>query len=414
MITAASKRGQALVLIVFAIIGLIAMVALAIDGGNVFAEKRKAQSAVDDAALAAALANVNNQNITNAVYTITQSNPTNKFPDSVVSIHVGAPFTGCNGATINITHIFSVPDPNDSPAYYIQVMIRSSVDTYFGPVVGIRQLKYCVQAIARGKPVVLLPLFYGNAIVAADCSASGALTAWGSGNVITKNGGAFSNSNATDAVQILKDTNLVLPVNKSVTAVGGINAPSNYSPPPNPNQTQLQIPCPMPSYMIPHPTCTDTVAKIPWPGMTVDANGYRVIPPGVYCVTGDFDKADYKGTEVTFVMLNNGITWNGNVDIHLSAPTDDTNHAKGLLIFLPPPNSNPIKLNGTSNVVDTTGSVFAPLSQITLTGDFLGNTMNSQWVGAEVDMTGSNNAVIEYDQGSNWLYAQPPVVELNK
>lgn len=49
-----SERGQAIVLIVFAIFGLLAMAALAIDIGQLFAARRNAQNAADAAALAAA------------------------------------------------------------------------------------------------------------------------------------------------------------------------------------------------------------------------------------------------------------------------------------------------------------------------------------------------------------------------
>src|SRR5512141_2701217 len=49
------ERGQALVLIVFAIVGLIGLTGLAIDGGNAYSDRRHAQNAADTAALAAAL-----------------------------------------------------------------------------------------------------------------------------------------------------------------------------------------------------------------------------------------------------------------------------------------------------------------------------------------------------------------------
>jgi len=47
-----AERGQTLVIFVFAIIGLLAMLGLAIDGGNVFLERRRMQNAADAAALA--------------------------------------------------------------------------------------------------------------------------------------------------------------------------------------------------------------------------------------------------------------------------------------------------------------------------------------------------------------------------
>ena len=48
-------RGQALVIVAFGLAALIGMAALAIDGGNVYSDRRHAQNAADTAALAAGL-----------------------------------------------------------------------------------------------------------------------------------------------------------------------------------------------------------------------------------------------------------------------------------------------------------------------------------------------------------------------
>src|SRR6266498_3740384 len=51
-----NQRGQALVMIALAIVGLVGFAALAIDGGNVFSDRRHSQNSSDTSALAAALA----------------------------------------------------------------------------------------------------------------------------------------------------------------------------------------------------------------------------------------------------------------------------------------------------------------------------------------------------------------------
>ena len=55
-----SERGQVLVIIVFAMFGLIGMTGLAIDGSRAYSDRRQAQNAADTAALASALAYVRN------------------------------------------------------------------------------------------------------------------------------------------------------------------------------------------------------------------------------------------------------------------------------------------------------------------------------------------------------------------
>ena len=56
-----SERGQVLVIIALAMIGLIAMTGLAIDGSMVLSDRRNAQNAADTAVLAGALAKVRPQ-----------------------------------------------------------------------------------------------------------------------------------------------------------------------------------------------------------------------------------------------------------------------------------------------------------------------------------------------------------------
>src|SRR5512143_49608 len=51
-----TQRGQALVMIALAAVGLFAFAALAIDGSAIFSDRRHAQNAADTSALAAALA----------------------------------------------------------------------------------------------------------------------------------------------------------------------------------------------------------------------------------------------------------------------------------------------------------------------------------------------------------------------
>ena len=56
MKTNRSERGQALVLIVLAIVAMFGFAALAVDIGRLYAERRRVQSAADAAVLSAAFA----------------------------------------------------------------------------------------------------------------------------------------------------------------------------------------------------------------------------------------------------------------------------------------------------------------------------------------------------------------------
>ncbi len=58
-----SERGQAIILIALSIVGLLGLVALAVDGGNAYSERRRAQNAADTTVLDAALAKLRGQNL---------------------------------------------------------------------------------------------------------------------------------------------------------------------------------------------------------------------------------------------------------------------------------------------------------------------------------------------------------------
>ena len=84
-----SEKGQALILITFAAIGLFAFAALAIDGSMVFSDKRHAQNAADTAALAGALAHSRGQDISTTAKSRALSNGYNDdTTTNVVDVHV--------------------------------------------------------------------------------------------------------------------------------------------------------------------------------------------------------------------------------------------------------------------------------------------------------------------------------------
>jgi hypothetical protein len=312
MFTGKSNRGQAIIILVFAIIGLIALVALAIDGGNVFSERRHAQSAADNAALAGALAKAKNAIITEdalklVALAITRA-PAYNFPDSTVTIH-NPPGAGCNGTTPTIT----LTDSQDKLDYYIQVIIHSTVNTYFGPIIGINQTHNCVQAIARGGPRNSGTLFGGNGIVALTLTDLAYNLPKGSPSIIVQNSNLFSNSSLKPSVVMAGDPRIYLDPGYSVAVVaasGGTQMCSwCYDTPPGAlppvtngvtQFTQAQIdaqlatiparPSP-PTCPLGHAGVINTTAKTvthgDYPsGLSIGGSGTYTFESGVYCING--------------------------------------------------------------------------------------------------------------------------------
>jgi hypothetical protein len=131
-----SQRGQSLVIIALAVVGLFAFTALAIDGGMVFSDRRHAQNAADTAALAAALSKTRGGNWNQDGLERAASNGYND-----------------NGAS-NEVEIHSPPMDGyyAGENEYVQVRITSRVRTFFARIVGFQQITNRVEAVARAVP----------------------------------------------------------------------------------------------------------------------------------------------------------------------------------------------------------------------------------------------------------------------
>ncbi len=212
METKSHERGQALILIVFAIIGLVGITGLAVDGSMAYSDRRNAQNAADSAALTGALQFVRGRANWDAVAASTAQ--TNGYANDGVNNTVtvsNPPGTGCNGQVWQP----SAADADQDPGHYVQVVIQSSVRTYFAPVLGIRQTHNCVEAVAKADPPINGSPFPGDAIVGLDPDGlsfndQSNATHW---NIV--GGGIFANHDALD-----KHSNVTFDGSHCVTAVG--------------------------------------------------------------------------------------------------------------------------------------------------------------------------------------------------
>jgi Flp pilus assembly protein TadG len=389
------QRGQTLVLFAFAILALVGITALAIDGGNAFSDRRKAQNSADTAALAGALAQGRGQN----------------YQDAAIARALDNGYD--NNGTSNTVAVTHSTETIDNVTYEkIRVVITSHVATYFGSILGRDEVTNQVEAIARYKPAV--PLFGGAALVATACSGSETINAYGNANVkVTGGSGVFTNSSSSNSVFTLKEENLQLTPPNCGQAVGP--SPCGYVEGCGPVECNVtpKYDCPIPDDdpMLPKYTCDYTSPPgviFPAPAILLPTLPRPTLPPGVYCVEGRFDKIDMDAFGVTIIMLNLGIEWEGNTYMNLIAPTSGP--TSGIAIYLPPSNTNRIKLKGTYDLF-LSGTVLAPSSPIIWQGDFK-YAMHSQWIGSTIDLTGTTSGEIIYNNNENRQYE--PEIELYK
>lgn len=390
------ERGQALLLIVIGIVGLIGLTALAVDGGNAYADRRAAQNAADAAALAAALAKVRGEDPTAAALARASANG----------------YEGSGANTVEV-HYPPISGPYAGNSEYVQVIITSRVNTYFAPVVGIQEVTNRTEAVAHAKPPTPVKMYAGNAVVSLaphDCDAT-----WVHGNakLTVEGGGMYTRSDCTAyAFRQVGSGQLIAP---SISVVGGASW-SNGHVIPAPQTGAAALPDPV----FPNPVCEGNAERVGnkmTPGNysgTFPPNGVQYLDPGMYCVNGDFrlNGGDtLTGSDVVIVMLSGGVTWNGNSSANLRAPTNGP--FKGLLLYQPPSNTSTMTINGNSDM-HLTGTILAPSALVRLLGTGAVDGFQSQVVGYTVEFGGTSDGIIRYNDQQNYLALTKPVLELTK
>jgi Flp pilus assembly protein TadG len=418
MLAKKNERGQALIIIVLGMMALVGLTALSVDGGNAYSDRRNAQNAADTAALAAALGKINQP---------AGTSPATAWKDSAYSRAASNGYD--NNGTSNVVHVYECDEAAATctlpaaavPAQYIQVTITSNVQTFFANVVGVSQVTNNVQAISRATVGVTSPMWGGSAVVGLNPSGCKAVTYQGSASVTLIGSGLYVNSNCPTAAFFNNSnspgTTLTAPC---LQAVGGIQyAPGSLNVPAGCIQTGV------PPYVyptLPYPSCGSQVAvqtgNILSPGTWTGAfppSGVTVLQSGLYCVhSGNFQingGGELHGHGVVIYMMDGFVKWNGGALVDLHAPS--TGPFKGLLLYLPPTNTNVVVVNGNgeSSIV---GSILAPGSDVTVEGGGGSSGLQTQIIGYDVSLGGSSNTIIQYDSSTQYQPPLEPVIELTQ
>jgi Flp pilus assembly protein TadG len=429
-----SEKGQAIIFIVFAIVGLVGLTALTVDGGMAYSDRRNAQNAADNSALAAARSKVRNNSGWKAD-AVTLAN-SNGFPDTDYTTVQTSPRSNIEVYTCNETGN-TCPVPYAGDASYLQVIITSNVSTFFAPVVGVRTVTNRVYSIASADAG-----YKGNIVnfsAMAGLSDTGqcnsgtnppGLSFGGSGNsnnvqVTIHNSGLYSNTPASCGIYFKGNANATA---DSFNSAGGVDSigSSTYVGTEHENLGTLAEPVPS----LPNPVCdtnatlksgtTDTLL----PGtVTGDfpPSGVTKLTSGFYCVDGDFKMTGgtLTGNGVTIVMKSGEIKLTGGTT-NLSAPTSGP--YPGLLMYAPKSNTSDMLINSTTNVT-WQGTTLLPKMIVNLAGNmnwcnYSGGActgpVKSQIIAWTIEVTGTAHVDIEYDPTVLWIPDIPPSVNLAK
>jgi hypothetical protein len=427
----ATEKGQALVLITLAVVGLFAFTALAIDGSMVFSDHRHAQNAADTSVLAAALERAHGKDWDTVVVPAAKTSAANNgYNDNnttnVVEVYI------CNDARATCT---ALPVGADS-AEYIQVKITSHVKTYFARIVGWWELINHVDAVAHVIPGHRTTVFGGQALVALNKTACPAISYKGSSTTTITGSGVFVNSSCSTGSNQAFDAStgsgtfetpcmnvvggVTLGTNTTLISPGTSCTNSKYN-----LSAQIQDPSSMYAKLNPCGTTAGTYNSTTLnPGNYTGAfppGGQTTMNPGIYCIAAGTHSFSLQGgqtlsgSNVLIYMISGDVSWTSG-GIHLSAMKNVNPNYDGLLLYLAPGNCSDVSItgNGASSYV---GTILAPCSNVKLAGGSSTgnqNILENQIIADTITLTGSNTLNINFNATEQWQPPIPPTLQMTK
>lgn len=407
------ERGQAIIIIVFAIIGLIGMTSLAIDGGNALIDRRRTETAASAAALTAALTRIEGGDWRSAALATAKANGYN------------------NDGISNIIEMNTPPlsGPYAGNSEYIEVIITSHLDTFFGPVIGVPRVTNVARVVTQTKPSELGEMFDGYALVSlaphSRCEDGQRKSFWihNEAAISLTGGGIFVNSDNADCAFVQMGSGSIRIQDESpITVVGGADIQKPKLITPSPVQTGAVPMAYPPAIQMPKIGCGSKVATVDELTGSITAGawgGDEVFPPegvhnlesGIYCINGDvvIDAGNtLVGNGVLLIIENGEFLVGGGATVSLSAPKNGT--AKGLLIYMPIKNKGRVALNGDAES-SFHGTILAPGGDIRLNGMDSSVGFHSQIIGYTIEVDGQDNIVINYKDNQNYdAYKMPEVL----
>jgi len=425
------ERGQAILLMAVALIGMLGFAAVALDGGNIYAEQRRAQSAADNAVIAGAYQYMKGITVTSTISNSALDNAASNDYD--------------NNSTSNWVKFYRPPI---SGAYvgnssYMQIVITERVPTALAHLVYQGPFQLTVSAVAYAKKGG--PPVDGNAVVALNPTDCETVQVNGNGNLNITGGGIFANSNGTGCsgnnVVVEGSGNGDIIANPSINIVAPLEDAYSGSVSPTPSTSAPAIETD-PLSDLSTPVCdVDYRGSNPNPASgtlnpgtynTLDVNnGTLILNPGIYCLTSDSGQAIdmgpsgvISGTGV-IIYLEAGGTQITQGSMYLKAPSTTRNpscaaimpwdapansvcHYLGMVLFVGRNNTNDIKLTGKGGW-DIEGTIYAPNTEVNLDGqeDW---SLTGQILANNFSMEGNGNKTVYYDPSV--IFVPPPSISL--
>ncbi len=405
--------GQAIVMFVLALVGLLGLAGLAIDGGRLAMEKRRAQAAADAAAMAGGLT---------IAYAPMQADGTVSsavLQEAIAEARARAAENGYDndGAQDTVTVTIEGPLRDKTQwVYLVNVDITAGIPPALIQLVYNGPLQVSVHAQSRARPYQALA--NGFTLLTTGDDDPGLRV---SGNALVDIEGHIWVNTGTvlnGALTLRADTLY------SVEAVDIRGNPTLQVD----IQDNLGTPLTMPS--LPEPACpgpnrgsingSGTYQPGTYSRIHIPGNATVTFEPGIYCVDGDFfiNGGDVTGEGVMFYVRSGQVKFAGNGTVRLTAAPDlrDANGHQwgGMLFYLPPDNRGGFDFQGTADffldgTVYVAGDATPQACHIAGTSSTI--SLRAQFICYSAKITGNADVILRYP---STVYHAPPVLDLTE
>lgn len=442
-----NERGQVLVLAVLMLGGLLGFSAIALDGGNIYADRRSAQAAADSASMAGALA-------------VARGWGSSQVSKQAFFRAAANGYANDANTTVTVRRPPVSPHPYAGNWNYVHVTITHRLDTILAHLFFGGAFRHTVES--TGHASINETLAPGYAVYADNPTAcpgiefAGSLTAVvsGGGSILANSsascgcggpnsGSGYGHGGGTATVVDPTGRAGIFSVgcweegtlNYSLPGGGGPsdNAGQEYvDPPPLPNCSGL------PDFTALGDRSFNGGYNVLPPGrydsIAAGANATVELSPGIYCLEGTLSggggdlalsigaTANFIGVDVMIYltdtaggiqMLGDGIVQlasgdpsGPNIPVLVDASAEDW---RGMLFYAHPNNTNEIDLRGGADSYYT-GTIYTPGSGCEMHGDAGVVAFNSQLICDTVLVTGNGTIEVNFDPAR--LYKREDMVEL--
>lgn len=437
-----NERGQVLVLTVLLLGALLGFGAIALDGGNIYADRRSAQAAADSSSMAGALAVMRGYG----------SSQVRRVAELRAERNGYATVAGKTTVTVNWPP--ASPHPYAGNWNYVQVIITNRLDTILAHLFYRGPFQHTVEATAHAaRNETLAP---GYVVYADNPTACSGVTFSGSMNAVVSGGGSILSNSSASCACAMRGASGLSEGNGSVIVSGSgagifsvgcweqIGASFTASPAPRPGAGQEYVDPP------PVPDCSGlpdftgdgdkmfNSSGVLSPGR-YDSIGTRssatlTLLPGIYCLEGAL--AAGGGTKALSIGADSGVIGvdvfiyltataggiealgNGTTQLAAGDPSgpnipllvDNSGEDwRGMLFYAHPNNTNDIYLSGGSDSLYT-GTVYAPGMDCDMHGSGEAIDFNTQMICDTVLITGSGSLDINFNPAR--LYKREDRIEL--